>query len=410
VSTRKDFSNFSRRLEGFAKSFEEKARASGKEAASSARQHPIQSLFADLRSLFTQGVTRENIRDFIKKDLRDTFAFYTRGIDYSPYENLPRYKRYPAMIWKTFVALANRMSPPRRIAFAAAIFLMIIAVIRLILFSTRYGPRGEDAGIPFVILSFGILFILLMMELRDKLDLKGDLEIAREIQFGLVPTGPFRQNGISIHSYMRPANTVGGDYYDILDLAEGQVGIVVGDVSGKGMPAALLMALMQGSLRTLIAAGLRGSELIGKLNAYLCANIPPNRLITLFYGELNTSTGELCYVNAGHNSPILLRSDKSIDRLPATALVLGIDKASAFEAKTIGLHPGERLLMFTDGISEAFNANEEEYGEARLTRFVVEQASLPSEDLIQKLVANVLAFCDPARPHDDITLMAVARE
>ena len=119
------------------------------------------------------------------------------------------------------------------------------------------------------------------------------------------------------------------------------MGIVVGDVSGKGMPAALLMALMQGSLRTLISAGLRGPELITKLNVYLCANTPLDRLITLFYGELDTSTGELCYVNAGHNAPILMRSDRNLDHLHSTALVLGVDNNALFEAKTIRINPGE---------------------------------------------------------------------
>ena len=410
MTVNKDHSSFSRRLEGFAQQFEEKMRASAGEGAASARRHPLGAFFSDLCSLFTQGITRENIRDFARKDLRETFNFYTRGIDYTAYEKLPAYKRYPAKVWKTFIALANRLSPPRRIAFAVAIFLMIWGLIRPILFSMNSGESAENSGIVLFILSFAVLFLLLFMELRDKLDLKGDLEIAKEIQSGLVPSEPFSQNGFNIHSFMRSANTVGGDYYDILDIAEGQVGIVIGDVSGKGMPAALLMALMQGSLRTLIAAGHRGSELIAKLNAYLCATIPEDRLVTLFYGELNTTTGELCYVNAGHNPPILLRLDKAVDRLPATSLVLGVDKNYAFETKTIQLNHGERLLLFTDGITEAFNVKEEEYGEARLIDFFLKQYTLPSQDLISKVVTNVLAFCDPAKPHDDMTLMAVARE
>ena len=406
----REFSNFSRRLERFGQQFEEKAKTAAGSGSSSIPRSPIRALFYDLRSLFTRGVTLDGMRDLLKKDLRDAFHFYTKGIDYSAYESLPWFKRYPAKVLKTFIALANRLSPPRRVAFAVAIVLMLIAMIRLTAFSAKFGQPDENSGIVLFVLSFAIFFILLFMELRDKLDLKGDLEIAREIQAGLVPAEAFRQNGISIHSYMRPANTVGGDYYDIIDLADCQVGIVVGDVSGKGMPAALLMALMQGSLRTLVSAGLRGPELIAKLNVYLCANTPLDRLITLFYGELDTSTGELCYVNAGHNAPILMRSDKNLDHLHSTALVLGVDNNALFEAKTIRIHQGERLLLYTDGVSEAFNAKEEEYGEPRMTAFIQAQASLSSEDLIRRLVNDVLAFCDPAKPHDDMTLMAVARE
>jgi sigma-B regulation protein RsbU (phosphoserine phosphatase) len=409
VDINKEFSNFGRRLEKFAQRFEEKnGRDRGKKAAEEPRS-PMRALLHDLRSLFTEGVTRDGIRDLIKKDLREASRFYARGIDYAPYESLPWFKRYPAKGLKTFIALAKRLSPPRRVAFAIAIILFLFALIRLIVFFASLGPPGEDSGIGFFIVSFAVLFILLFMELRDKLDLKGDLEIAREIQAGLVPAGEFRQNGISINSYMRPANTVGGDYYDIIDLSEERVGIVIGDVSGKGMPAALLMALMQGSLRTLISAGLRGPELISKLNVYLCANTPLDRLITLFYGEMNTSTGELRYVNAGHNSPVLVRSNRQLDRLQATAMVLGVDRNVAFEAKTVGLNPGDRLLLYTDGISEAFNANEEEYGEARLTAFLQAQSQISSRDLIDRLVSDVLAFCEPAKPHDDMTLMFIAR-
>ena len=176
---------------------------------------------------------------------------------------------------------------------------------------------------------------------------------------------------------MRPANTVGGDYYDIIDLEDDRVGIVVGDVAGKGMPAALLMALLQGSLRTLLTAGHRGADLMAKLNVYLCSTIPANSLVTLFYGELDTAAGDLLYVNAGHNAPFLIRRDQSLERLPATAMVLGIDPDCAFETRTTHIGPGERLLLYTDGISEAFNTREEEYGEPRIAAYLEAQAALP---------------------------------
>jgi sigma-B regulation protein RsbU (phosphoserine phosphatase) len=255
-----------------------------------------------------------------------------------------------------------------------------------------------------------MLFLLLLIELRDKLDLKSDLEIAREIQFGLVPADPFFRNGTSIHCYMRPANTVGGDYYDIIDLEDDRVGIVVGDVAGKGMPAALLMALLQGSLRTLLAAGHRDTDLMAKLNVYLCSTIPANSLVTLFYGELDTAAGDLLYVNAGHNAPFLIRRGQSLERLPSTAMVLGVDPNWTFETETTHIGPGERLLLFTDGISEAFNTREEEYGEPRIAEYLEAHAGLPSAELIQGLVKGVLQFCGAARLTDDMTLMAIARE
>jgi sigma-B regulation protein RsbU (phosphoserine phosphatase) len=253
-----------------------------------------------------------------------------------------------------------------------------------------------------------IFFVLLMMELRDKLDLKGDLEIAREIQFGLVPSEPVVRDAFSICARMRPANTVGGDYYDIIELSADSVGVVVGDVAGKGMPAALLMAMLQGSLRTLITAGFRGGLLIGKLNDYLVANIPPNSLVTLFYGELNTRSGELKYVNAGHNAPFVLRQAGS-ERLPSTGTVLGFFAGLPYEVSCTALNAGDRLLLFTDGLSEAFNPAEEEYGEARIQAFLEANRDLQDTEVIDGLIQNVLAFCRGSRPGDDMTVMSVAR-
>jgi sigma-B regulation protein RsbU (phosphoserine phosphatase) len=206
---------------------------------------------------------------------------------------------------------------------------------------------------------------------------------------------------------MRPANTVGGDYHDIIDLGENLTGIVIGDVAGKGIPAALLMALLQGSLRTLLTAGLRGPELIAKLNVYLCDNIPANRLVTLFFAELCTDTGEFRYINAGHNSPYLLRPGRPAERLEATSLVLGVLRDAVFEARSAKIEPGERLLLFTDGVSEAFNEREEEYGEDRLTEFLQRHPGDDPDKLIADIIQDVLAFCDSTRPGDDMTLMVV---
>jgi phosphoserine phosphatase RsbU/P len=208
---------------------------------------------------------------------------------------------------------------------------------------------------------------------------------------------------------MRPANTVGGDYYDIVELGEGRIGIVIADVAGKGMPAALLMALLQGSLHTLVTAGLRGTELVSKLNAYLCKSIPASSLVTLFYGELDTSSGWLRYVNAGHNPPFLLRKDQAMQRLMPTSLVLGVTESTTYEAEETELGLGEKLLLFTDGISEAFNVDQQEYGESRLESFLCTHSTLPQADLIRQLTADVLAFCGDARPTDDMTLMSIVR-
>jgi sigma-B regulation protein RsbU (phosphoserine phosphatase) len=184
---------------------------------------------------------------------------------------------------------------------------------------------------------------------------------------------------------------------------------VVGDVAGKGMPAALLMALLQGSLRTLISAGFRGSDLVAKLNAHLCANIPSNRLITFFYGELDPASGELVYINCGHNPPFLLLPGQRSARLAATAMALGITTETDFPSESLTLRPGDRLVLYTDGVTEAEDARDLEYGEARLLGWLEANREEPGRRLIDGVVSDVLRHCGSARPRDDMTLMCLER-
>jgi phosphoserine phosphatase RsbU/P len=400
---------FSKRLAELAARFEQSYAARARKMRSSGNGGALDAFINDLHDLFTRDVTREGLRDLVRRDARETYRFYTQTVDFESLRPLPWYQRYPAVTWKVFVALAHRLSPPRRIAFAIAVFLAVIGWIQLLVFRdefTGYGPYG----ISWLLISFAILFMLLLVELRDKLDLKGDLEIAREIQFGLVPAGPFHAAGTSIYSSMRPANTVGGDYYDIIELDKDRLAVIMGDVSGKGIPAALLMALLQGSLRTLAAAGLRGSDLISSLNRYLCDSLPSNRLITLFYGEFDTAAGLLRYVNAGHNAPFLIRGGgQPYERLSSTSLVLGINPVEAYPAEEVRVCPGDRLLLFTDGITEAFNSADEEYGESRLASFLQSHADVSPPELVKAIVDDVLRFCTPVSPRDDMTLMLLER-
>ncbi len=410
MTLKSDLNNLHDRLTNFAARFDEQF----KKARAAHKGTPLETFLGNLNDLFTRGVTGEGLRDLIQRDTRDTLRFFTREIDFEALKPLPWWKRIPTLAWQVFLALAFRLNPPRRIAFVVATLSIFIGLLQL--FSV---PPPPDTGQPAIAISTGgtlwfligggLFMLLLLMELRDKLDLKGDLEIAREIQAGLVPARPFQQGSIDIDSFMRPANTVGGDYHDIIELSPNQVAVVIGDVSGKGMPAALLMALVQGSLRTLITAGLRGTELITRLNDYLVASFPSNRLVTLFYSELDTSTGILRYVNAGHNPPFLSRSGGAMDRLDTTAMVLGVEKGMSLEEKSTVLEQGDHLLLFTDGISEAFNEKDEEYGENRMTEFLRKNASLNHKALIQAMIRDVLRFCGTSRLTDDMTLVWISR-
>lgn len=261
--------------------------------------------------------------------------------------------------------------------------------------------RGE-------IILIGLALLIVAEVFRLGAVMRQDLDTAREIQFSLVPSPVYEKGVISIHSSMQPARTVGGDYYDVVELDDGRLSFVVADVAGKGIPAALLMTLLQGSLRSLLSSGLRGAELVTRLNSYLVANTPANRMITFFYGELDPASGELRYVNAGHNPPFL-QDRTGLTRLLPTGMVLGVLDGPPFSEERIQLEAGGRLLAYTDGVTEAANPADEEFGEDRLERLLTEKRdSLPTH-LLQTITGGVLAFCGKAKPGDDMTMMVVSR-
>lgn len=401
------FDDLRHRFDAFAAGVGERARARSRPGGP-ATGALSDDYWENVQDLFTRDVSTREFRDLLGYDAQDAFRFFTREVDLARVWPRPWYASYPLAAWKVFLATAFRLSPARRIMFAVAVPLLALGWMRFLVATIAGGQWEVPTAFSFALVAASLLFVLLIIELRDKLALKGDLEIARQIQFGLLPFEPFQRDGTSIHAAMRPANTVGGDYFDIIELGAGRIAIAIGDVAGKGIPAALLMALLQGSLRTLLSAGLRGADLMRTLNAHLFANIPSNRLITLFYSEYDPATGALRYVNGGHNAPFVLRST-GVERLHATGVALGIVDDGSFEAVETQLAPGERLFLFTDGITEAFDAEEREYGEERLQAWLLAHAAVPAPDLNEGLRQDVLAFCGSARPRDDMTTMVVAR-
>jgi phosphoserine phosphatase RsbU/P len=365
-----------------------------------------ESYWQNVRDLFTRDLTQVGLSELLQREAQDTFRFFTREVPLDDLRDVPFYRRWPRTCWRTFLAMAYRLSPWRRILFAIAVPVLAAAWVSYIVHSV-----GSDiVSVPPLTLVGGTaLFFLLALELRDKLSLKGDLEVARQIQFGLLPFEPLVVDGFEIRTAMRPANTVGGDYFDLVDIGPGRLAVVVGDVAGKGMPAALLMALLQGSLRTLLVAGFRGQELVSKLNAHLCANIPANRLVTLFYGELDTESGSLAYVNAGHNPPFFLCGSAAACPLPATGPALGILETAVFASERVRLDRGDRLFLYTDGVTEAENARDDAYGEERLVEYLARQRTAPGQALVEGLVQDVLTFCGTTRTRDDMTLMCLSR-
>jgi len=363
-----------------------------------------------LHELFTRDVTHADLSRLLQHELRETFSFLTREVDTSDLHGLPWWRRHPRALVRFFLAVAYRLSPWRRVLFAAS---MIALAIAWLAFALGLGVQGPFSLAPlfqghsWLLVAATLFAFLLVLELRDKLSLKGDLEIARQIQFGLLPFDPWDKDGVRIETAMRPANTVGGDYFDVIELGDGRLAVAVGDVAGKGMPAALLMALLQGSLRTLVSAGLRGAELMASLNAHLCANIPSNRLITLVYAELDPATGQLRYVNAGHNPPLVLRRAGGRESLDSTGRPLGLLPGGGYEERRVTLGAGDALLLFTDGVVDLENEAGDSLGMRGLLDLIERDGLRDGDELLPRLAEALRAWRGSKEPPDDATLVVL---
>ena len=242
-------------------------------------------------------------------------------------------------------------------------------------------------------------------EERKLLVLEEDLRTARSIQQSLLPKGNPKLPGIELVGLSMPAKEVGGDYYDFIPIDEAHWGIVIADVSGKGTPAALLMSNLQACLRGQAVINRSVKDTVTKANIMLSRFMDPGKFITLFYGILNLEDKTFTYTNAGHNFPFLLDKEREVKTLEKGGMVLGILKDAAYEEETVQLEPANLLLMYTDGITEAVNAEEEMFEEERLLALLQDNSSLSVQQLSDKIVEEVLQFCGTTPQADDITLV-----
>jgi len=230
---------------------------------------------------------------------------------------------------------------------------------------------------------------------------------AKAIQEKLLPREIPQLPGYEIAGAWRSAGIVGGDYFDVLPLNEDALGICIADVAGKGMPAALLMSNLQAAVRGLSSASVAPNRLCKRLNSLVYQNTASDRFITFFYAQMDGAARRLSYVNAGHNAPFLVRRDGSHERLREGGGVLGIFDTQNYEMGTASLQAGDRVVLFTDGVTEASNALEEEFGEARLLRVLQEHRAHDARSLQEVILAAVSEFSGGQRT-DDATLVVLA--
>jgi sigma-B regulation protein RsbU (phosphoserine phosphatase) len=247
-------------------------------------------------------------------------------------------------------------------------------------------------------------------EMAQREWLNRELEIAREVQEHLFPQRLPSVPGLDYCGRCRPAREVGGDYYDFLELPEGRLGIAIGDVSGKGMGAALMMASLQASLRAQASVGHDLAELMKRVNNLVYKASSANHYATAFYGEYDPRRCQLSYVNAGHNPPAILRKSAAVCqvfRLGTGGPVIGLLQQSSYEQASFPVKPGDMIVLFTDGVSESMNAHNEEWGEDRLIEFARTCHGAPAFEAMTRILSAAEAFAAGAPQHDDMTLVVL---
>jgi len=234
-----------------------------------------------------------------------------------------------------------------------------------------------------------------------------ELQTAREIQARLVPTQIPQLDKLQITASWQPARVVGGDYFDVIKFGEQRMAICIADVVGKGIAAALLMANVQAAVKAFATETASPSEVCERLNRVLCSNLAPEKFVTFFYCVIDTERAALSYCNAGHCYPLLARSTGEIEACREGGTVLGVWPDSKYEGATVRLDPGDKILLFTDGITEATNASGEEYGEDRLSKRLAESSGSKIATLHSTLIEEVFEFCGRDFA-DDATLVLVS--
>ena len=248
-------------------------------------------------------------------------------------------------------------------------------------------------------------------------DIKGDLALAAEIQLAILPhtfppQPPFEvyAGKANVHATMKAAKDVGGDFYDLYRIDDEHLGFCIADVSGKGVPAALFMAVSHTLLRFAGKNAIEPTTVITDSNTILATESFDSMFVTLFYGVLNTTTGEIRYVNAGHNSPYILRQDGEVEELPPSGnICLGVMPNMQFNAASVTLKPGDAIVTFTDGVTEAFSVNGELFGEKRLETLLGTLVGKSAEEITEAVNAAVQQHAEGAEQSDDITTLVLKR-
>ena len=352
-----------------------------------------QTVLSDLR--------RGDLHRTLRRDVRELYRFYLDDERRERLERLGRVRRGVVVGGWLLRSLLLKLTPSRRLALLLSMVFVLLGDMGLAIGSTRITADLQPWG-------FLVLLFVLTLELKDKLLARDEIRLARQVQLALLPQSTPAVAGWSIWGTTRPANDVGGDLLDYLPSGTGTA-IAVGDVAGKGLAAALLMAKLQASLHAVTAQGEDLATAGERLNRILLGDGLANRFATLFCARVEPRDGRIRYLNAGHN-PALLARDGGVIELPASSYPLGLLPDPGYRQDEVVLAPGEMLLIYSDGLSEARNGAGEEFGTARLGELLPRLRHLGVESAGRHLLAELDRFLGEETLGDDLSLVLVRRQ
>jgi sigma-B regulation protein RsbU (phosphoserine phosphatase) len=356
---------------------------------------------------YTRDLTARDLQRVFTRETRDMVAFFTQGTDQAEITRTDLLRHPFRHARQFFLAFAMRLTAARRMLYAGAVVLFVFG-----LFDGMTPDPGEpiwESGAVKLLLAFGLIHLILLLEVADRLTLKHELNVARDIQRAMLPSGTLTVGSIEAHGETQPANTVGGDFYDILPRVDGQVLIILGDVAGKGTPAALMMALFLAMTRTLLDESLPPAVLASRLNEQLMRHAPRSRFITAFIALCDPRSGAVRYVNAGQNPPMVRRASGRLEWLAPTGMALGLSRLASYEEASLTLAPGDVLLAYSDGITEAESPAGVSFEDEGLRVLADQMADLRAGLVARRVIDEVKAHTDDTTLFDDLTVLVCRR-
>ncbi len=342
-------------------------------------------------------IRRGDFKRTLRRDLKELYHFYLDEEHRSKLAAMNRFKRWILIGFWLLKSMIFKLTPTRRILLVICFILFLLSRTTFTIGEVHFHPN-------FILYSFLLLLIILMLELKDKLLARDELMIGRAVQLSLLPDRNPTLPGWEIWMFTRPANDVGGDLVDYLQIGDNRLGLVIGDVAGKGLGAALLMAKLQATLRALAPDAKSISDLGARLNEILCRDGVENRFATLVYLEIEPHSGFIHLLNAGHIPPVTLEAGSFQDMSPV-APILGILPEAKFIEQKINLQPGSLLFIYSDGLTEARNEQGDFYGEKRLRKLLHQLQGLSCSEVGKRILNDVERFAGEEPQNDDLSII-----